>query len=442
MASIYAFEWDYDGVGNRLYQKRDGAETYYTYNAANELTHFVEAGGGTYFEYDARGNCTAIDEPTGATYFEYSDADLVTSISYPSGVANYFYYDGKLRRYAMEDSDGLAYFTWDQNGMNLLTEFDAYGNTIAEYTHGYTPIDGIGSMVAAKRTDYTDPMFPVTYYQYPVYDGIHGDVHRMVDENGNVTAYYEYDPWGNRLQVSESGASNRLGYQSNWITLRDSDGEICLSPTRLYHAPTGRFLQRDPARLRDARWPGRPQCGPPPRHGRAIGPMADGHSLYALAGNSPGNSVDPSGLLNIIPMLPVVGTLFNAFGHAPGEELADYFRCGTPTLQQCCGPARGKLAAVRGCEDCVNTVAGTYIVDYLIRCGVPVSVQTATGMLLPLGWTGTVAGLLVLSKVKVQWLGVILIFDSLIQLNVIARKYNKIGAASGRFKSQECKCPW
>ena len=31
-----------------------------------------------------------------------------------------FYYDAILRRHAMQDSDGLRYFTWDSNGMNLL----------------------------------------------------------------------------------------------------------------------------------------------------------------------------------------------------------------------------------------------------------------------------------------------------------------------------------
>ena len=134
----------------------------------------------------------------------------------------------------------------NQNGMNLLAEFDAYGNTIAEYTHGHAEIDGVGSMVAAKKTDWTDPMNPVTYYQYPIYNGPTCDVMALVDENGNVVGDYEYDPWGNRLHAAETGAQNRFGYRANWITLPDSNGEIIITPTRPYHAPTGRFLQRDP----------------------------------------------------------------------------------------------------------------------------------------------------------------------------------------------------
>ena len=67
-----------------------------------------------------RGNCTAIQEPDGTTYFAYTGAGLVSAIAYKTGVANYFYYDAELRRYVIEESTGLRYFTWDENDMNLL----------------------------------------------------------------------------------------------------------------------------------------------------------------------------------------------------------------------------------------------------------------------------------------------------------------------------------
>jgi len=142
----------------------------------------------------------------------------------------------------MEDSNGLSYFTWDTNGMNLLQERDASGGVTAGYTHGYTPIDGIGSMVAANRT-----ASGATYYQYPVYDH-RGTVVRLTDADGEAAvATYEYDAWGTPLQASVSSptAPNRFRYQSNWIDLVDSGGDLLLSPTRVYHAGVGRFLQRD-----------------------------------------------------------------------------------------------------------------------------------------------------------------------------------------------------
>jgi YD repeat-containing protein len=186
MSSLYAFQWDYDPVGNRTYENRDGKETYYTYDAGSELLHTVSDGASTYFHYDARGNCTAIQEPDGTTYFAYAGANLVRSIAYKTGVANYFYYEAGLRRYAIEESTGLRYFTWDENGMNLLCERDAEGATVAEYTHGETPISGIGSMTAAKKAD-----GGATEYQYPVYDH-RGTVMRLTDAEGRVSATYEY----------------------------------------------------------------------------------------------------------------------------------------------------------------------------------------------------------------------------------------------------------
>ena len=169
--------------------------------------------------------------------------NLVTDIKYPGGVMNYFYYDALLRRYAMEDSSGLRYFTWDTNGMNLLAERDASGDVIAYYTHGYSVVDGVGTMIAAKRNE-----AGTSYYQYPIYD-MTGDVVRLVDQTGAPTAYYEYDAWGNVLRedVVDGTGTNRFRANSNYIDLPDSGGELDLSPTRLRHKPTGRWLQRDPS---------------------------------------------------------------------------------------------------------------------------------------------------------------------------------------------------
>ena len=266
MSQLYAFAWDYDSVGNRTYQSRDGAETYYDYNAANELTHSVTGGNQSYYSYDSRGNCLTIQEPDGTTYFDYNHANLVKSIVFKDGTPNYFYYDARLRRYGIEDSDGLRYFAWDQNRMNLLGERDTGGNTTAEYSHGHTPIGGIGSLVSAKKVESA-----ATYYQYPIYDH-RGSVVRLLDARGSVTAYYEYSAWGEVLHEQETGAWNHFRYQSNWICLKDSSGALFLSPTRLYYADTGRFLTRDP--LNNVLW----------------------ENVYVYASCKPSFSIDASGL--------------------------------------------------------------------------------------------------------------------------------------------------
>ena len=113
----------------------------------------------------------------------------------------------------MQDSDGLHYLTWDQNGMNLLLEKDDEGFETAEYTHGYTPIDGIGSLVEAKKTVWDEShTMGVTYYQYPGYS-TGGRVHAITDENGNEIGGYEYNGFGEKLQSVNPPSGNRFQFQ-------------------------------------------------------------------------------------------------------------------------------------------------------------------------------------------------------------------------------------
>ena len=101
-------------------------------------------------------------------------------------------------------------------------------------------VRNFGSLAGAKKIEGGD-----TYYQYPVYNH-RGDVVRLTDQNGNTTATYEYNAWGEPLCAEETGATNRLRYQSNWMRPKDSEGDLLLSPTRLHHTRAGRFLGSDP----------------------------------------------------------------------------------------------------------------------------------------------------------------------------------------------------
>ncbi len=168
-------------------------------------------------------------------------------------------------RYAAEDSDGLRYFTWDQNGMNLLMERDIYGTVVAQYSHGFASVDGSESLQAAKKI-----VDGVAYYQYPHYD-LTGNVMRVTDSAGAVTHSYERNAWGEEISATEGSVANRFGYNANWIRLKD--GPYDLSPTRVYDPKLGRFLQKDPLI----------------RSGIACDP-------YVFPGNNPVTKVDPMGL--------------------------------------------------------------------------------------------------------------------------------------------------
>ena len=249
--TLYAFAWDYDAMGNRTYQSEIGVnggtqespvETYYAYNAANELTHAhaLPADSYTYYAYDSRGNClTAHSLSEGTQYFTYDSRDLVTSIRYRDGSAQYFAYDALMRMTSLVDTlDGsTTYYTWDKNSLNLLQERDATAAVIADYSHGHVEIEGSGSPVAARKT-----ASGATYYQYPGYNG-HGDTMVLTNAAGEVVARYAYNAWGQLLAETASGAPNNHCWQTNWIRLREG---LYGSMARVYDANLGRFLQRDP----------------------------------------------------------------------------------------------------------------------------------------------------------------------------------------------------
>jgi len=157
-------------------------------------------------------------------------------------------------------ADGTpTYYVWD--GLRLLETRGQSGGFEARFTHGLAPIEGIGSCIwaDAKRL---------------LYDH-RGSAWKLTDLSGTVVATRDYSAFGEI--VSETGTwpdKVPFGYQSNWMTLIDMpDGSpLYLSPTRIYHAGTGRFLQRDLL-------------------GTAFGP-----NLYEYVSSTPLASTDAAGL--------------------------------------------------------------------------------------------------------------------------------------------------
>ena len=242
MQNVYAFQWSYDAVGNRHWQNRLGQQSYFSYDAANELNKSAVVGGSaTYYSYDPNGNCAKISAANGSTYFAYNSVNLMSRATFRNGVSNYFYYDALNRRRAIKESTGASYFAYDKDGLCLLVERNAAGSVTGAYTRGSAPVNGIGDLVVSQINTPT-----TTYYQYPVYD--RGNVQRTVNAAGAVTGSFEYNAWGEKLLNQPPVEGTRFGFSAPaWITLKDDpDSSTLLPPTRGYYAGAGRFLQRDP----------------------------------------------------------------------------------------------------------------------------------------------------------------------------------------------------
>jgi len=236
-ARQYENYYEYDPVGNRTYEARGAQQTYYEYDAGNELTgtHEISADAWTYFQYDPRGNCTAIQETDGTTYFEYSPANLVTAIPYKDGTPDYFHYDGQLARYCIEDSAGCKYYYWD--GLDLLARTNLTSGESRTFVHGGTPIPGIGNMV-----DYSQDGATHTFH----YDH-RGTVYGITDGSQDVSQTYEHDAWGVRLSATGS-LENPIQYQGcAWLRSLDIPG-MDWSHLRGYHTYAAAFAQRDRSR--------------------------------------------------------------------------------------------------------------------------------------------------------------------------------------------------
>jgi YD repeat-containing protein len=250
-SQIYGFWYNYDNASNRTRMRREFAagveweSAYYVYDKANALTkrQVQPASVTTYYKYDLNGSLTKEWDGSKSTYYEYGPHGLITKITPPPADGNpwQFYYDGQLNRHKIDKGGTFGYYRWD-NG-NLLEERNAAGNIVARYTHGYTTIPGIGSVVECQRVTAT-----TTYYQYHHMDH-RGTVYAVTDPSQSAMLRYFQDAFGRQVGTTTGTRpvlANDLIYQSNWLSIAVGSSRYGISPTRLFIYSPGLFSQRDP----------------------------------------------------------------------------------------------------------------------------------------------------------------------------------------------------
>jgi RHS repeat-associated protein len=264
--SLYAFAYDYDKVGNRVSLVYNGTPTYYSYNAANELTVRETIGDDTlYYAYDGRGNQVKRQTLGGHTqYFAYNARDLVSRVTStdPSFTPNYFEYNALGERVKITDSTGTTFYVWD--GINITHEHDGAGNVTRRYTQGYAATEGIAQMLDVQ--DLTAPGDP---HYWPGFDQVGGS-HVVTDATGAAARRSEFSPYG-RLLSETGSAPSPFMFPGTYLDLPDLPG-MPLSKARIVDTWSATFLQRDTM-----------------ERGRLRSP-------YAYGRGNPIATVDPSGL--------------------------------------------------------------------------------------------------------------------------------------------------
>ena len=132
-------------------------------------------------------------------------------------------------------------FVYD--GWNLLAELDAGNNNavICAYMWGsdlsgsLQRAGGVGGLIAVS------PGLTTTHFVSS--DG-NGNVTGLTDGSGNISARYEYSPFGETIRASGSAANlNPIRFSTKYT---DFESGLCYYGFRFYNTPLGRWLSRDP----------------------------------------------------------------------------------------------------------------------------------------------------------------------------------------------------
>jgi RHS repeat-associated protein len=262
------------------------------------------------FTHDTDGNLTADGRWTYTWDGENRLTAMTTLASVPPAAQRRlaFYYDYMSRRVrkqeftrnpATEQLDvpaGDAFYAWD--GWTLVAELAADGSPVRRYL--WNTAKGHKSLAAARLGTGTGAASPPA--QFAIVDG-NDNVMRLVNgatpagSAAEVTAVYEYGPFGEPLRVTGPAAdANPVRFSSETV---DAASGFYYYGYRYYNPDTGRWLSRDPA-FEMAFW----------RQASSVHDLMEGsHSeresnTYACVGNSPTLFPDFLGLTTFINCCP------------------------------------------------------------------------------------------------------------------------------------------
>jgi RHS repeat-associated protein len=245
----HAYGYTYDADGNRTSAKTDGTTTQsLAFNSANQIST-------SGYAYDGAGNMTAAP---GASY-SYNAAEEMSSSTVNGTTTPHVYAGGTQRELT---SAGTNQFIWgrnDQFGQPWLQSFNTNG----------------GSQVFVERDATGAPLgLHIAGHEYYLVTGNLGSVVAVIDTSGNVAAQYSYDPYGTTVSASETG----LGGVPNIVRyvggLTDLSTGLIKFGQRYYNPALGAFTQQDANQI--------------------LANPSNGN-LYAYAGDSPVNYIDPTG---------------------------------------------------------------------------------------------------------------------------------------------------
>ena len=169
--------FNYDPVGNRTNSNQNGASTFNTANQLLEDANFI-------YQYDNNGNMTRkIAKSGGAvTIYEYDAENKLVRVVSANNTANYRY-DGVGRRVEKEVIAGTTAVTkYVYDYEDILLELNGSNQIIARYTHGA----GIDEPLIMEKGGQS--------FHYHA-DGL-GSITELTNQTGSVAQRYTYSSFG------------------------------------------------------------------------------------------------------------------------------------------------------------------------------------------------------------------------------------------------------
>jgi RHS repeat-associated protein len=217
----------YDGAGNRTQVDDNGVVTPYSTNSLNQYTSV----GNAVYTYDADGNMKTKTENGVTTTYTYDAENRLIGVSTPTDNWTYSY-DAFGNRIASTHNGVTTKFIIDPTGLgNLAAEYDAMGNVIARYDHGYGLLDR------------TDGSGNADYYTFSAI----GNTSELTNSNGAPLNTYWFDPFGQSLGKTETVA-NPFQFVGEYGVMDDGSG-LQFMRRRYCSTQVGRFTQEDPKGL-------------------------------------------------------------------------------------------------------------------------------------------------------------------------------------------------
>jgi len=270
--TYYDSSYSYDAVGNMSAYNFSGtigsSSQSFQYDHRDRLTTWTRNGSTEVYQFDILGN---INNKANTAYsYKQNDSNGVNRFPHAAtGIGgNTYHYDNNGN---MSDDGAYGHnFSW--NGFNQMTgvyntannplevyAYDADGsrskrtansvNTFYEGLMEYDEPNGQPAVVTERRYYYTlagqtvaqrtaNSSNDLVNYIHP--DSL-GSTRLTTSENGGVSGWQEYNPWGQVINQSSGGQKTKLNYTGQ----RLDDTGLLYYNSRYYNPNTARFLQAD-----------------------------------------------------------------------------------------------------------------------------------------------------------------------------------------------------